>query len=502
MADETPKKPITDEIATAEKDLDIFAGFIKRLENPDPVLRSEASGKGLKLYDEIDRDPHAGSVLQTRYLSVIGKEWEILPADDSPQQEAVCDFLKEALQNANFDQARQELLQAVLYGFYAVEIIWTARNGRFVPSALRAKHPRRFSFTLEREPRLLTHENMIDGEPLPPRKFIIFTYGSSDNPYGKGLGQKLYWPVWFKKHGIKFWLIFLEKFGMPTTVGKYPPGTEKSQQQSLMDAIEALQTDTGIKIPADMQIELLEAKRAGNVTYESLCDYMDRQISKAVLGQTLTTEVKGEGSYAASKTHNEVREDIIKADADLLCECLNGTLIRWMVDYNFSGVTDYPKLWIRVKESAGQKEHAERDKILLSDIGGFEVPKRYIYETYDIPEPEPGEEILRVGGAAQKPSGHEPPARGSFSEAKEAQGSIFGTGPNTLDVLGEKMLSEADLGPYIKPVEKLLAEVSSLEEFRDRLLELWSDMDDQALGDLMAQAFALADLGGRYDAIG
>ena len=72
MPKEKTPKLITDEIASASKDFDIFSGWLNRLENPDPTLRTEAAGKGLKLYDEVDRDPHAGAVLQTRYLSVIG----------------------------------------------------------------------------------------------------------------------------------------------------------------------------------------------------------------------------------------------------------------------------------------------------------------------------------------------------------------------------------------------------------------------------------------------
>jgi len=76
---------------------------------------------------------------------------------------------------------------------------------------------------------------MIEGEPVPDRKFICFTYGSTDNPYGKGLGQKLWGPVWFKKHGIKFWVLFCEKFGSPTARGKYPPGTPKEDQQKLLE---------------------------------------------------------------------------------------------------------------------------------------------------------------------------------------------------------------------------------------------------------------------------
>jgi phage gp29-like protein len=503
-------QPVTAEIATAEKDIDIFAGYIKRLENPDPVLRTEARGKGLKLYDEVDRDPHAGAVLQTRYLAVIGKEWEVLPAEETAgsnrrrgrrptvsQNEKIAEFVQNAFKEINFDQARGELLQAILYGYYSLEVMWAVTDQGIVPTKLIGKHPRRFCFTPKRELRLITPDNMLEGEPVPPRKFIVFTYGDSDNPYGKGLGRKLWWPVWFKKNGVKFWLIFSEKFGSPTPVGKYPAGTPKTDQEKLLDAIKAIQTETGVTIPDTMVIELLEAQRTGSIdTYESFCDYMDRQISKATLGQTLTTEVKGQGSYAASDTHNDVREDILKADADLLCECLNNTLVRWTVDYNFPGVTAYPKMWIRVEAEQDLKELAERDKVLVEDIG-VEVPKSYFYDTYALPRPEEGDET--IGGRSNVPK---PEDENEEEPAPQfAQGQSESDSPGDIPYeLGAKALAEADMDALIGPVRKLLDEVETLDEFRERLLDLYLDMDQSDLGALMQRALTTAELAGRFDA--
>lgn len=486
------QKPPEDEIATARKDIDIFTGYLGRLENPDPTLRTEAAGKGLTLYDEVDRDPHAGAVLQTRYLAVIGKEWEVLPADDSARAQKIASAVYDILAGTNFDQFRQEILAGILYGFYVAEVMWSVRDGRIVPVRFYAKHPRRFVFTHDRKLRLLTPENMIDGEPVPDRKFIVFTYGSSDNPYGKGLGQKLWWPVWFKKNGIKFWLIFLEKFGMPTTVGKYPPGTPKEQQQALLEAIDAIHTETGVKIPDTMAIDLLEATRSGKVTYETLCEYMDRQISKAVLGQTLTTEVKGEGSYAASKTHDEVRGDILKADADLLCECLNETVIQWIVDLNFAGAKGYPKVWIRTEAEQDLKPLAERDKILAVDIG-LPMPKRYFYETYGIDAPEAGEETIDVKKTQAPPAPPGPDNSGAFAEAedlareKQAQDEI--------DDLADGAIRKAwPLFAAIKSrVKEALEKSVTLIDARDRIRALYGDLDREALAGVIADAMTAAD---------
>src|SRR5664280_2205555 len=139
MAKEIKKpKVITDEVATIQKDFDIFTGWLLRLENPDPVLRTESMGKGLKLYDEVERDAHAGSVLQQRIMAIIGKEWEIIPAKSArkmgrpastTQEQTIANFVADVLMNCNFDQARQELLKAILYGFFNAEIMWKVTGG-------------------------------------------------------------------------------------------------------------------------------------------------------------------------------------------------------------------------------------------------------------------------------------------------------------------------------------------------------------------------------------
>jgi phage gp29-like protein len=492
MARETDKTEITNEIATTAKDIDIFSGWLRRLENPDPVLRTEAGGKGLKLYDEVDRDPHAGSVLQTRSLSIVGKEWEIIPAQSAmaggipvptPRDKEIAGAVTGILKGCNFNQARKEILQAVLYGFYVTEVLWEYKDGAIIIKKIIGKHPRRFSFTQARELRLLTPQNMIEGEDVPDRKFVFFTFDDSDNPYGKGLGRKLWWPVWFKKHGIKFWLIFAEKFGMPTTVGKYPQGTEPAQQQALLDALDAIQNETAVKIPDTMSVELLEAQRAGTInTYETLCAFMDRQISKAVLGQTATTEGTP-GKLGNEQAQDDVKQDIIEADGQLLDECLNNSLIPWVVDYNFPGVTEYPKIKTHAQKKPDLKGRSEIDKTITKDIG-VPVSKKYFYETYNIPEPAKGEETV----APPSPSPFKFAEKGRYTPEQE---SLEGLAAKT-----EKGATGAMSG-ILEPVREIILKAHSLTEIRDKIYGVYSDMDPRDLEDLVARAIYTADLYGR-----
>ena len=336
--------------------------------------------------------------------------------------------------------------------------------------------------------RLITPSNMIEGEAVPDRKFIAFSYGSSDNPYGSGLGQKIYWPVWFKKNGVKFWLVFLEKYGMPTAIGKYPPGTPPDQQDALLDALDAIQNETGIKVPDTMMVELLEASRQGQATYGELCDYMDRQISKAVLGQTLTTEMGSTGgSYAASQTHNNVRHNITEADAAVLSECLNNSLVRWIVDLNFPGVTDYPKFWIRTEVEADLKALSERDRVLAKDIG-LPITRRYFYETYAIDPPEEGEEVLTP---ASTPSiGGDPP---QFAEADPL---------DPVDDMAEAAAKKvnASLDLLLKPAMDMIEGASSFNEIGERLYALYPTLDPKRFQELLGRAMSAAGLEGYKDA--
>ena len=507
-------KPETNEIAGIPQDIDIFLGWMQRIENPDPVLRTESGGRGLKLYDEVARDAHANAVLSNRYMALSGCEWEVLAAASPAKkgrpgpvtrEQQIAEFVNQVLLSCNFSQAIQELSQAILYGFYVAEILWKIDAGGSVGiKRIVTKHPRRFSFTALRELRLLTFSNMVEGVALPDKKFVVFTWGSSDNPFGCGLGQKLWWPVWFKKSGIKFWMIMLEKFGMPTIKGLYPPGTDAASQQKLMDAIEAFQTDSGVIIPDTMQLELLEATRTGNVSYQDLLDYMDRAISKCVLGQTLTTEVKA-GSLAASKTHNEIRNEIIKSDADILVDTLNATLIKWIVDYNFDGVTDYPKLWFRTEPGEDLFQLAQRDKILVVDCG-LSIAKRYFYDTYSIPEPESGEELVAPAppvapinpvqsGLNQAKPGQDGKPAAAFSETSALNLFPDQTAIDAMQPPAGKVLTET-----LKPVIDLIQKGYSYQEVEDNLTKLWPEMKIAEIEKLMERAIFVSEVWGRLNA--
>lgn len=498
--------------------------------NPDKVIQYESGGKGIELFADILRDAEVSASLQTRKLAVVGKEWEILPASDDARDIEIADFVKTAFLRFDYDSARIALLSGIVLGYKPAEVLWEYDGASVWIKDIVGRASRRFVFDLDGNLRMLTFQDLIAGIPLPERKFVVFRNISSNGSYyGDGLGSKLYWPVWFRKNGIKFWAIFCDKFGSPTPIGKYPAGTPKELQKTLLKTLEAIQQESAVTIPDNIVIELLEATRSGTAgTYESFCAYMDKSINKIVLGHGSAIE-STPGKLGSETQVSEVRGEFLKADADLLCSCQNKTIIPWLVDYNFPDVKQYPQVWIRTDEEKDLKPIADRDLILARDIR-LPMTKKYFYETYGIPKPQEGEELVEIypppapdsggqntsgGGWQGMNYGGRQNTSGAASYLSPSARGIKGEGfterkcphcfadkgikaPDIMDKLTENAQGQANLDPSIEQIKKLSNEVGSLEELRDRLLDIYQGMDPVELGNLMQKAFTVADLAGRY----
>jgi phage gp29-like protein len=370
------------EVATTGDGKDITRGFIpKEMELPaqDTLLQARGGGN-VALYKAVLSDPQVKSTFAQRQLAVVSRPWEVQPGGKRAIDNAAADFLKEQLENVAWDRATEQMLYGVFYGYAVAEILWGRNGGKVTLDAIKVRDRRRFAFDGDMQLRLRTMQRITPGEPLPPRKFWYFNTGADhgDEPYGLGLAHWCYWPVFFKRNGIKFWLIFLEKFGQPTAVGKYPSGAPQGDKDRLLAALSAITTDSGIIVPEGMLIELLEAARSGTSDYATLHDKMDATIAKVVLGQTLTSEAMG-GQYKA-QVQMDVRQDLVKADADLVCESFNNGPARWLTEWNFPGA-EIPRVFRKVDEGKDLKAQSEVD-LNLHSMGYEPEEINQINDTY------------------------------------------------------------------------------------------------------------------------
>lgn len=342
------EKPPVNEIASTRDGRDITRPFVQGVMPPaDPLLQRRSADHAL--YEEVLRDEQVYSCLQQRRSALLSQGFRVEAGGADAASLKAAALLEEAVNRIGFTDILGRMFYGLFYGYAVAEIMWVARDGALTFEDIKVRRARRFRFGQDGALRLLTQDNPMEGEALPDRKFWMFAAASDndDTPDGVGLGYWCYWPVFFKRNGLKFWLIHLEKFGMPTAMGTYDLSASADDQRRLLDAVQAIQTDSGIIVPEGMKIELIEASRGGQGDYEALYERMDRAISKVVLSQTMT--VDDGSSRSQAQVHERVLERVAAEDAARLAMSFNCGPAQWLTDVNVPGA-QAPKLVITTPE--------------------------------------------------------------------------------------------------------------------------------------------------------
>ena len=487
MGDKKPAGPTAGEVAVSRGGRDITMGYLDPLmvrPPTDAVL--QARGADHAIYEQILGDDQVASTLQQRRMAVLSKEWRVDPGAEDRASVAAADFLRESLQELGWDNITGKMLMGVYYGYAVAECLW-GRDGRFITlDQIKVRKQRRFAFGVDGDLRLLTMDNPTYGERMPERKFWHFRTGADndDEPYGIGLAHWLYWPVTFKRGGMRSWLAFLDKFGIPTAMGSYPPNATTAEKTRLLDAITAIQNHAGIIVPEGMRVELIEAARSGTATYEVLLDRMNAAIAKVVLSQTLTTENIG-GQFKAD-VQQDVRNEVIESDSALVDESFNRSVARWLTAWNFPGAT--PPIVLReVEDPEDANARSERDERLFRI--GYRPTLKEVQRIYG-PDYEPVSDT-----AASPPAAPD----GEAGKAAFAEAAARDTADELFEALAAATLQEQAAGMLAPLLERLRQGLDPAEADAE-LAALYPRMDDHAFEVLLARMIFLADTLGRLEA--
>ena len=386
--------------------------------NPvDTLQRGRDPEKGIDYLRSMEnKDAHYAAMLESRKMGLLSHDWNIVPAPEDKTGEDKAAFVQwnfETIDGTLTEKIRN-MLDAIPIGFSVQEKIFEKVGagdwaGKWRLKNLKDKDQKNFSFKTDKFGNLLPdgvrYKQRYGLElPLPPEKFIIYVFNKKYGSwYGNGVGVVCSWYSWFKKDGLKFWLLLLQKFGNPTVKGKVPEGAKTGDRDQFKNIIESLAERTGITLPPGFEVELLEATRQGEAGYIKLLDYCDKQISKRLVGATLTAEPGEVGSYALGQVHAGIREEFVKFDALSVQDAINEQVIKPLVDFNFADTTDYPRFEFIFEQPVDRKALAETLK--LAQEAGVVIPMDWAHEELRIPAPQEGEESLVP---APKPAGGMP----------------------------------------------------------------------------------------------
>ena len=371
----TPKKQDLIRVIASRANAIDYWSFMHYLPNPDPVLKK--MGKDISAYREILSDSHVGGCVRRRKAAIKGLEWRITPTGNEKTDE----ILTALFDRLPMSHIISQILDATLFGYQALEVMWESENGLLLPTAIVGKPQEWFVFDEENQLMLRTKDNR-NGDLVPEKKFLLATQQADFlNPYGRADLAMCFWAATFKKGGFKFWLEFMEKYGSPWLVGKHPRQAQIHEIDELLDSMEKMLGTAVAAIPEDSSIDLKESasKGASSQVFDDFLRYCKSEIAIALLGQNQTTEA--EANRASATAGLEVTRDIRNDDASLV-EGVFNQLLAWICELNFS-VDTVPTFELFEQESI-DKLQAERDKLLTEMGVGF--TEQYIHRAYGFEE--------------------------------------------------------------------------------------------------------------------
>jgi len=361
------------------------------LPNPDVVLRKR--NDSIMIYRELLSDPHLTACLESRESATLVNNWE-LERNECPARlyNGVKDWFFNILERKSdvSDLSRSETIEnaldVIFFGYQPIELVWRYESRLWMPSKILPKPPEWFTWWSDQNgiPRLrfLSTKNPIDGED-PPDDFTLMCVRikpSYENPYGRGVASRCFWPIAFKKAGIEFWINFLERFGTPWIKGISEQPIEGAELTAFKNDLKELVQDAVVTVAGGRDVEILEAGQyKGSLGFDEMCDFMDSQITKTVLGHTLTTDAGERSSYAATRSAMSVRGDVTLKDTNLITGMFND-IIRLIGIRNGYNEASLPKVK-PFRANLVDTERSTRDEALTRS--GVRFSKNYFVKAYN-----------------------------------------------------------------------------------------------------------------------
>lgn len=471
------------------------------------ILREADQGEPLRYFElaEIieERDLHYAAVLGTRKRSVSQIDTTVEAASDNPQDVAMADMVREWLKRDELADEMFDMLDAIGKQISFTEIVWDFSSSQYWPKRLEWRDPRWFTFA-RHDMRTPLLRGGIDGssqpEALPAFKFIVTQIkAKSGLPVRSGIARLAAWSWMFKAFTQRDWAIFTQTYGQPVRIGKFHSGATKEDKATLYRAVANIAGDCAAIIPSSMEIDFVESSNvtAGSDLYERRSDWLDRQVSKAVLGQTTTTDAIS-GGHAVSQEHRKVQEDIETADCKAVAAVINRDLIRPWIVLEHGPQKKYPRVVIArpQKEDLAQLTDSLAKLVPL----GLRVQQSEVRDKLGLSDPDAGSDVLQASQArlpVSNDTASGPPALQQGDVALQGQEPA-----HPASQIGAAMAEQAaaPVAQMIGTIEAMLGKAGDLGEFRAMLSAAYGDIDSASLATILAGGIQAAQAAGISDA--
>lgn len=354
-------------------DIGTYMTAVRSFENVDYSRRV----KIYDLYSEILLDAHLSSVINKRKSAVLSTPIEF-------QRNGVPDdAINEQLRSPWFYHFLSDALDAVYWGGTLCQFFW---NDKWMDYEL---IPRKHVDPVKRL--IIRHQTDTQGESWDAFDDLLYV----GEPESLGLLAAAAPYVIYKRNTMSDWAQFSEIFGMPIREYTYNSDDEEARNKLTDDAYDT--GSLGVYVhPEGTTLKFIESgnKTGSSDLYKSLSEFCNAELSKLVLGNTLTTEAGNKGTQALGTIHKSVEERIQTTDRHFLLNILN---------YDMSDI--FQRMGINTEGgefafvAPQEMSTKERVEMLASLKNTFNLPidDDYLYQLTGVEKPKNYKELKEKG---------------------------------------------------------------------------------------------------------
>lgn len=263
--------------------------------------------KLLDLYEDCLIDAHLSSIIDKRHDAIQESDIAFKSADGK-----IDDKITEQIRAPWFSNMIDDVLDSRFYGFSLLQFY--IENGWINYDLIPRKN-------VDPVRHLILHQQTdLSGTGWDAYDNLAFI------GHERALGDLAVCVPWviYKRNDMADWAQFCEIFGMPTREYIYDETDEKSRERAVADATNQGALATFIH-GKDTTMNLVDSvsKTASADLYKKLADTANAEMSKKILGNTLTTEATTSGSHALGNIHKDEESKKTKSDRKFVLQFLN-----------------------------------------------------------------------------------------------------------------------------------------------------------------------------------
>jgi len=472
------------------------------------ILLAAEQGDVIEQYqlfeDMEEKDAHLAAEMGKRRRAVSLLDFTIAPPSNaSADEKKATDELRELLTDIDdIENVAFDTTDAIGKGFACQELEWDRPQGKWVPKTITHRPQDWFRLVRGYRQEIRLREGDAMGTPLNPFGWIVHEHKAKSGYIERAaLFRVLVWPYLFKNYSVADLAEFLEIYGIPIRIGKYPSGANDKEKATLLRALVGVGHNAAGIMPDSMTVEFEEAATGEPGAFQLMIDWCERSISKAVLGATLTSQAdRGSNTNALGKVHNEVRKDLRDSDAKQIARTLTRDLLYPMAALNGlapNGIRRAPQFVYNLQEPEDIEMYASALPTLVNM--GMKISRKEAQEKLGFAEPDEGDVDLLKPTQAKAPS---PVPISQQSDLAAATAQNAATQPPDPPAQMVDQLSTAlapAMAAWLAQIRAVVDQAQSLDDVREGLLKLFPNLSLDQYANAMSQALGAAALAGRYE---